>query len=101
MVDVRDLPAEVMAAAMGRIPEIDPVEDLIYGVPQYARVQIPLTEKGSADRISDILIELGHTIRLLSRRHELTQRHCMYLIHSEIKAANFKMQATTRAGKQK
>lgn len=101
MVDPRQLDAAVLANAMG----IKTLEDStsVYDdmIPEYARVQVPLKSKGSIDDCADILIALGHSIRLLARRHDLMQSHALHLVHLEVKTANARMQGSTKYGEQK
>ncbi len=100
MVDIAAIDPERAAQIMGRKPEpeVDPWADLI---PQYARVQIPLESKGCLDEAADILIALGHSLRLLARNASEKQTRTLYLAHGEIKAANQKMQERTITGRSK
>lgn len=101
MVDPRQLDPATLANAMG-IKTLEGstsvYDDMI---PQYARVQVPLKSKGSVDDCADILIALGHSIRLLARRQDLMQSHALHLVHLEVMAANSRMQGTTKYGTEK
>ncbi len=97
MVDPRVIDTDALADALG----IDTgngstvFDDIL---PTYARVQVQIRDKGCIDRCADILIELGHSLRLLARRHDLKQGQVRHLVHGEVKAANSRMLAITKSG---
>lgn len=98
MVDARNLPEEVMAAAMGNKPEIQE-DHLSEIIPAYARVQVPLRSKAKLVLAADQLRKLAFSLDQIASNTHIKDSSALYEAWREIRSTNSKLSPPTKYGK--